>query len=141
MRMKSMALFILMITGPIIQSAHAGNLPDWVKVKPLEPELANQGYAVIQEVLGIMTKTLHPATAEQYGIKDGGGVIVTDVREDGPAARANIKKGDIILQINRDRVTTVEELATQLRDVEKGDTILLLIKKKTGYIYSSIRLE
>ncbi|RMG01539.1 MAG: DegQ family serine endoprotease [Nitrospirae bacterium] len=97
--------------------------------------------ALIEKVLGIRARTLHPAIAEQYGIRDGGGVIVTDVREDGPAARENIKKGDIILQINRKRVTTVEELATQLKDVEKGDTILLLIKKKTGYIYISMRLE
>ncbi len=97
--------------------------------------------SVIAKILGIRARTLHPAIAEQFGIRDGGGIIVTDVRDEGPAARENIRKGDIILEVNRKRVTTVEELATSLKDIEKGDTILLLIKRKTGYLYISMRIE
>ena len=97
--------------------------------------------AIIEKTLGIMTKTLHPAIAEQFGIKDGGGVVVIRVNEEGPAARENIHKGDIILELNRKRITSVEEMASILKVVDKGDTVLLLIKRKTGYIYISTRVD
>ena len=96
---------------------------------------------IIEKTLGIMTKTLHPAIAEQFGIKDGGGVVVIRVNEEGPAARENIHKGDIILELNRKRITSVEEMASILKVVDKGDTVLLLIKRKTGYIYISTRVD
>jgi serine protease Do len=95
----------------------------------------------IEKMLGIKAKTLHAAIAEQFGIKDGGGVVVVDVTEEGPAMREDIHRGDIILEVNRKRVASIEEMASTLKDLEKGDAVLLLIKRKSGYLYISLRVE
>lgn len=95
----------------------------------------------VEKTLGLKVRTLHPAIAEQFGIKDGGGVVVVDVTDDSPADRESILKGDIILEVNRKRVTSVEELSALIGDLGKNDTVLLLIKRKTGYVYISLRLE
>lgn len=54
------------------------------------------------------------------------GVLVTDVSEDSNAADAGLQKGDVILEINRQRVTSADE-AVKLCDEAKGKYILLKI--------------
>jgi hypothetical protein len=43
--------------------------------------------------------------------------------------------------VNRKRVASIEEMASTLKDLEKGDAVLLLIKRKSGYLYISLRVE
>ena len=96
---------------------------------------------IIERVLGLRVKTLHPAIAEQYGIKDGGAIVVVAVLEGSIAEEENIHRGDIIIEANRKRVTTVEELSEIVKDLRKGDSILLLLKRASGYIYISLRVR
>jgi serine protease Do len=95
----------------------------------------------IEKLIGIKVKTLHPAIAEQFGVKDGGAVIVVDVIRGSPASKINLRKGDIIVEINRQRVTSVEEMVSVLKEVQKGDTVLLLLRRSRGYVYMSLVLE
>lgn len=95
---------------------------------------------VIEKILGLRTKTMPPAIAEQFGIRDGGAVLVLGVIDNSPAQRQNIRKGDVILEVNRKRVTSTEEMASVIKKLDKGDAVLLLMKRNTGYIYVSIRL-
>ncbi|GBE36427.1 putative periplasmic serine endoprotease DegP-like precursor [bacterium BMS3Bbin07] len=96
---------------------------------------------VIEKILGLRTKTMHPAIAEQLGIRDGGAVLILGVIDNSPAERQNIQKGDVILEVNRKRVTSTEEMASVIKELDKGDTVLLLMKRNRGYVYVSIRLE
>jgi serine protease Do len=111
-----------------------------VTIKKLKEEVVPPE-EIIEKTLGIRVKTLHPAIAEQFGISDGGAVIVSEVAQDSIAAKKNINKGDIILEVNRKRVKSIEELASGIKETEKGKTILLLIKRSTGYLYISIKME
>lgn len=95
---------------------------------------------VIEKILGLRTKTMPPAIAEQFGIRDGAAVLVLGVIDNSPAQRQNIKKGDVILEVNRKRVTSTEEMASVIKKLDKGDAVLLLMKRNAGYIYVSIRL-
>lgn len=95
---------------------------------------------VIEKILGLRTKTMPPAIAEQFGIRDGGAVLVLGVIDNSPAQRQNIRKGDVILEVNRKRVTSTEEMASVIKKLDKGDAVLLLMKRNAGYIYVSIRL-
>ena len=97
--------------------------------------------AFIEKLFGMRVKTLHPAIAEQYGIKDGGAIMVTGVDELSTASRENIRKGDIILEVNRKRVSSVEEMATLLKDIRKGETVIMLLKRNSGYIFVSLKVE
>ncbi|HEC97339.1 MAG TPA: DegQ family serine endoprotease [Nitrospirae bacterium] len=95
---------------------------------------------IIEKILGLQTKTMPPAIAEQFGVRDGGAVLVLGVTDNSPAERQNIKKGDVILEVNRKRVTSAEEMASEIKGLNKGDSVLLLMKRNRGYIYVSIRL-
>jgi serine protease Do len=55
------------------------------------------------------------------------GVLVQDVEPAGPAQRAGVNRGDIILQVNRRPVTTLQEASRALNAVSSGGTASLLI--------------
>ena len=55
---------------------------------------------VVRGYLGIFIQDLTPELAKQFGLSQGGGVLVGDVSPDTPASRAGLKKGDVILKLN-----------------------------------------
>lgn len=115
-----------------------------IELKITIEKLSEQTYTpetFIEKLFGMSVKTLHPAIAEQYGIKDGGAIMVTGVDEMSPASRENIRKGDIILEVNRKRVSSVEEMATLLKDIRRGEPVILLLKRNSGYVFVSLKVE
>ena len=79
--------------------------------------------------LGITVQELTPKLAESLGIEQTQGLIVTDISAGSAAAEAGILRGDIILEINRDKVEKIGEYKNALREAEKKENILLLIKR------------
>jgi serine protease Do len=61
------------------------------------------------------------------------GVQVEDV--EGPAARAGIRSGDIILAVNNEPVKSVDHFSEILSNAKRGQTIALLIKRGRGSHY------
>lgn len=62
--------------------------------------------------LGIGTQEITPELAEYFGTK--GGVLVTRVEADSPAARAGLRAGDVITTVNDQAVGSVAELRREL---------------------------
>jgi len=52
------------------------------------------------------------------------------VKEYSAAARAGLQPGDIILEVNRDKVTSVREFQNILKKTESGEEIILLIRRE-----------
>src|SRR2546423_13185959 len=48
---------------------------------------------------------LEPARAESFGVPNGRGVLVTDVVEGGPAERAGLRPGDVVVSFEGEPVT------------------------------------
>ena len=51
---------------------------------------------VVRGFLGVSIQDLNQDLAKSFGIKDGKGALVSDVRNDSPAGQASLKQGDII---------------------------------------------
>jgi S1-C subfamily serine protease len=56
--------------------------------------------------LGLTVQGLTKELAEQYGVEVISGVLVTAVEQDSPADEQRHQAGDVITEINRQRVTT-----------------------------------
>lgn len=81
----------------------------------------------------------------QEGIKDGPGVYVMDVADDGAAKNAGLKKGDFVTKLNGVQVNSGPELQEQVANYKPGDkidityvrdgkesTISVVLKNKSG---------
>ncbi|HEU5239495.1 MAG TPA: PDZ domain-containing protein [Pyrinomonadaceae bacterium] len=80
--------------------------------------------------IGIGTQTLTKQLADYFGVKDGG-VLITSVSENSPAAKAGLKAGDVITAIDGEKVTSPGDLTRALNKKETGDVSLTVIRDKT----------
>jgi serine protease Do len=69
------------------------------------------------------------------------GVVVEEVENASPAARAGISRGDIILQVNRQTVTSPQEAARLLNAVPSGGTAFLLILNNGQQRFVTVRKD
>jgi serine protease Do len=68
---------------------------------------------------------------EAQDTEDGNGVKITDIDDDeAPAAKAGLKKDDIITQVNGKAINSVDDLRESVKDVKKGDTIKVTYKRE-----------
>ncbi|MEN6447509.1 MAG: DegQ family serine endoprotease [Syntrophaceae bacterium] len=88
--------------------------------------------------LGLTVVTLTRELANQYGYQGETGVLVTNIEAGSSAARAGIRPGVVIQEVNRKPVGTVQEFKQAVAG--KG-TVLLLIKDKKGSQYVSLKIE
>jgi serine protease Do len=90
--------------------------------------------------LGLSLHQLTPELADRYGYETVKGVLISHVEGGSAAYRAGLKSGDLILQINRQAVSTVEEARKQLQNgVEK--VILLLVRRGDSALYVALKVE
>jgi serine protease Do len=83
--------------------------------------------------LGLDLKPLTPDEAKKLQLPDGtSGLLVTDTDPDGAAAEEGIARGDVILEVNRQPVETLEEMQTALD--KSGDRPILLLVARRGQV-------
>jgi len=93
------------------------------------------------ESLSRLGMTLSEPSAEQRNqLKITGGVLVEDVAQ-GPAARAGIRRGDVILAVNNQDVKSLEQFGQLMGQFDKGRIVALLVRRGANAIYIPFRIE
>jgi Do/DeqQ family serine protease len=82
---------------------------------------------VVRGYMGIEAATLTPDLAESFGLpRDTRGVILTNVTpDDGPAARAGLKREDVVTAINGRAITSWEDIRIVIAQVPPGATAVV----------------
>ncbi len=107
-----------------------------------EPTLAQVPGESKRGKWGMSLRDLSPEERGKMNLEDGEGVMVAGVRPDGPAADAGIREGDVILEVNRNRVPNVETVKKELSNVKDDKPLLLLVRRANGMNqYASLTAE
>lgn len=88
--------------------------------------------------LGVVVAEIPADTRERMGVDHG--VVVSQINPDGAAASAGIREGDVILTINRDKVSSVKELEKLVRDAPAGEAIPVLVQRNTSPMFLALTL-
>lgn len=105
-----------------------------VSVKPSTDTEPEQGK------LGLSLTPVTPQIASELNLKDvSTGLAVAAVQPGSPADEAGIAQGDIILEINRQAVKTVDEVKSAIAK-SKNNTVLLLINRGGQTLYFTVTL-
>ncbi len=80
--------------------------------------------------IGANTMELTKQLADYFGITGGQGVLVTSVAEDGPAAKAGLKAGDVITAIDGEAVDSPGDLSRAINQKKEGDVTLTVIRNR-----------
>ena len=113
-----------------------------IKVGELkEEQMAAMTSSSPKTKLGIDIQELNPALSRKFGIKGEKGVVITEVEPESPGDAAGLQPGDLILEINRARVTTVNQVRRILEKAKPDEPTLLLVKRDGGTRYVVIGSE
>ena len=88
------------------------------------PEVFRFGFGQ-RKFIGVGVQELNPELSEYFGIDKGTGILISSIEKDGPADRAGLKVGDVIITANGDRMERSQDLVELIQDKEKGDKITI----------------
>lgn len=81
--------------------------------------------------IGVSTMELTKQLADYFGITGGKGVLVTSVTDDGPAAKAGVRAGDVITAIDGEAVDSPGDLSRAINRKKEGEVALTVIRNKS----------
>jgi serine protease Do len=80
---------------------------------------------VVRGYLGVMIQPVTPEITKAFNLPDARGALVGEVTSDGPAAKAGLAQGDVIIELNGERVDDSRELRLKIGQLAPGSTIRL----------------
>jgi serine protease Do len=78
---------------------------------------------VARGYLGVMIQDVTPALAKEFKLKDTGGALIGDVVPRGPADKAGLKDGDVVLEYNGKNVIDSRRLRLAAGETKPGTTV------------------
>ena len=73
--------------------------------------------------------------ARQLGTQGDQGVVVAEVTSGGPAARAGLQRGDVILSVNQKPVATPQQVAEIIGRMKDGEMALLRVRRGNQAVF------
>jgi C-terminal processing protease CtpA/Prc len=81
--------------------------------------------------IGVSTTELTKQLADYFGVTGGKGVLVTAVTDDGPAAKAGLRAGDVITAVDGEAVDSSGDISRAINRKKDGDVTLTVIRNKS----------
>ena len=90
--------------------------------------------------LGISYLPVSPRVTSQFNLETNSGIYVISVIAGGPASRAGLKEGDVILKINHTEVTTSQQLKQAISQQKIGEKVKLSILRRKEVLFIVVTL-
>jgi serine protease Do len=94
--------------------------------RPVIEQLRNAG-RVSRGFLGVHIQTVTDDLAQSLGLDRARGAVVTGVAADGPAAAAQVKRGDVIVMVGGQKVASVRQLQRNIADLPANRPASLVV--------------
>jgi serine protease DegQ len=80
--------------------------------------------------IGVEPQDVTPEIAESFGLDQKSGAIVAGVLQGGPADKAGIRPGDILVSINEDTITDTTRLLNVVAQIKPGTSVKVHLMRK-----------
>jgi serine protease Do len=100
-----------------------------------------QGHPVEYGYLGVTVRSPEQRERDAAGIGQDFGVVVLDVEPGGPAERAELQQGDLIIRYNRQQVRGAADLAEQVGTTPVGQQVSVDLYRDTRRLSVSVTIE
>jgi serine protease Do len=88
-----------------------------------------------ESMLGIDVQDLTAELAERFKIKDEKGVLVTKVETGSAAEQEGLREGDLIREVNRERIDNVDQFKSSISKLKKEESVLLRVIREGRAFY------
>lgn len=80
--------------------------------------------------IGITTQELSGQLADYFGVAGSGGLLITSVTANSPAAKAGLKAGDVVTEVDGTRLKNAGELSRALNRRDEGEVTLTITRER-----------
>ncbi|HEY8048762.1 MAG TPA: trypsin-like peptidase domain-containing protein [Ramlibacter sp.] len=80
--------------------------------------------------IGVEPADLSPELGETFGVRAKSGVLITGVLQNGPAAQAGIRPGDVVVQVGDKSIANVSELLTDVAALKPGEPAKFRVQRR-----------
>jgi serine protease Do len=102
-------------------------------------EVASSGTqerATVTSALGFKAEELTAALAQRLNLKPGAGkAVITAIDSSSNAYMAGLRRGDVVLSVNRQSVTSFAQYSALVKNIKSGDLLFLLVERGGNRIY------
>jgi len=89
--------------------------------------------------LGLTVQRLTPQMAESLGLEKAEGVVVTAVEPASAGDEAGIRRGDIIVEVDRKAVRSIDDYKKAVAGVRKGRGVLFLVRRGDSTLFLALK--
>jgi serine protease Do len=90
---------------------------------------------------GLALRDLDAPTAERVGVAPGEGVLVAGVQPDSAAEKAGVRQGDVILEVNRQKATSVADVQAEAKKHDGTGPLLLRLKRGEASLFAALQAK
>ncbi|MDP6569984.1 MAG: PDZ domain-containing protein, partial [Candidatus Marinimicrobia bacterium] len=111
--------------------------------RPGEKEL-RESYRTGGTLYDLLGLKVEPYTADEeasFSFGSGDGVLVVDVKGNSSAAKNEIRRGDVITEVGKNEITSVNDYKAEVKSYSKGDTIMLRIVRNGSPLFIAFEIE
>jgi serine protease Do len=109
-------------------------------VEPTVDALIRDG-KITHAFIGIQIADVTPDNAKFFNMSKAEGAVVSDVQPDAPGAKAGLKTGDVITELDGKRVTDAGQLQMLVAQKRPGETIQLTVDRDSKPTTIAVKLE
>ncbi|MBN2428873.1 MAG: DegQ family serine endoprotease [Deltaproteobacteria bacterium] len=92
-----------------------------------------------EKKFGLSLLEVTPETIQRYALKNNQGVLITRVDPAGPGASANLRPGDLILEINNTETPDLGTFLEATKQIKKDQIVRLLVQRGSYLSYTTIK--
>ncbi len=94
-----------------------------------------------QGELGLAVQQVTPQIAESLGLDRAEGVVVTAVEPGSPGDDAGLRRGDVILEVDRKPVRKLADYRKAIGESKKGKRVLFLVRRGENTLFLALKLS
>jgi serine protease Do len=92
-----------------------------------------------EDKLGLTVQNITPQLAESLGLKRASGVVITSVQPQSAAAEAGLRRGDVILEVNRQEITNIDNFQELVKQAKPGSNLLFLVRRGENNLFLALQ--
>ena len=97
----------------------------------IAPEVFAYSFGGNNRRVGITTTALTKQLADFFGVSGGQGLLISSISENSPASKAGLKAGDVITEVNGEKIEDSGDFIRALNKKEEGEVTLTIIRDKS----------